>query len=161
MTKPILLNQLERFFPKICNLTPSPPALSIDPRQFPCNQTQESTFFRMISDFLSLVTIFVTLIWNCGYGHIYLRNPSSKTSFFVLCICLNINLTTKVLKTLRAVYRSSRPEVFSKKGVLKNFTKFTGKHLCQNLFFNRVAGLRPVTLLKKRLWHRSLPVNFL
>ena len=31
--------------------------------------------------------------------------------------------------------RSSRPEVFCKKGVLKNFAKFTGKHLCQSLFF--------------------------
>ena len=29
-----------------------------------------------------------------------------------------------------------------KKGVLRNFTKFTGKHLCQSLFFNKVAGLR-------------------
>ena len=37
--------------------------------------------------------------------------------------------------------RSSRPEVFSKKAVLRNFTKFTGKHLCQVLFFNKVAGL--------------------
>ena len=37
-----------------------------------------------------------------------------------------------------------------KKGVLKNFTKFTGKHLCQSLFFNKVAGLRPAALLKKR-----------
>ena len=37
------------------------------------------------------------------------------------------------------------PEVFCKKGVLKNFTKFTGKHLCQSLFFNKVAGLRPAT----------------
>ena len=27
-------------------------------------------------------------------------------------------------------------------------------------FFNKVTGLRPVTLLKKRLWHRCLPVNF-
>ena len=25
-------------------------------------------------------------------------------------------------------YRSSRPEVFCEKGVLRNFTKFTGKH---------------------------------
>ena len=33
---------------------------------------------------------------------------------------------------------SSCPEVFSKKGVLRNFTKFTGKHLCQSLFFNKV-----------------------
>ena len=35
---------------------------------------------------------------------------------------------------------SSRPEVFCKKGVLRNFAKFTGKHLCQGLFFNKVAG---------------------
>ena len=35
-----------------------------------------------------------------------------------------------------------------KKGVLRNFAKFTGKHLCQSLFFNEVAVLRPVTLLK-------------
>ena len=36
--------------------------------------------------------------------------------------------------------RSSRPEVFSKKGVLRNFAKFTWKLLCQSLFFNKVAG---------------------
>ena len=42
---------------------------------------------------------------------------------------------------------SSRPEVFCKKVVLRYFAKFTGKHLCQGLFFN------------KRLWHRCFPVN--
>ena len=47
--------------------------------------------------------------------------------------------------------RSSRPGVLCKKGALRNFSKFTGKHLCQSLFFNKVAGLRPATLLKKRL----------
>ena len=26
-----------------------------------------------------------------------------------------------------------------KKGALKHFAKFTGKHLCQSLFFNEVA----------------------
>ena len=36
-----------------------------------------------------------------------------------------------------------------KKGVLRTFVKFTGKHLCQSLFFNKVAGLRPC--LRKRL----------
>ena len=35
------------------------------------------------------------------------------------------------------------PGVIYKKGVLRNFTKFTEKHLCQSLFLNRVAGLRP------------------
>ena len=56
--------------------------------------------------------------------------------------------------------RSSRPEVFCIRGVLRNFTKFTGKHLCQTFLFNNVAGLRPATLLKKRLWRRCFPVNF-
>ena len=56
--------------------------------------------------------------------------------------------------------RSSRPEVFHKKGVLRNFAKCTGKQLCQSLFFNKVADLRPATVLKKRLWHRRFPVNF-
>ena len=56
--------------------------------------------------------------------------------------------------------RSSRLEVFCKKYILRNVTKFTGKHICQSLFFNKVAGLRPVTLFKKILWHRCFPVNF-
>ena len=41
-----------------------------------------------------------------------------------------------------------------------NFAKLIGKHLYQNLFLNKVAGLRPATLLKKRFWHRCFPVNF-
>ena len=40
------------------------------------------------------------------------------------------------------------PEVLCKKSVLKNFTNFTGKHLYLS-FFNRFAGLRPATLLKR------------
>ena len=47
--------------------------------------------------------------------------------------------------------KSSRPEVFCKKVVLRNFAELTGKYLCQSLFFNKFAGLRSATLLKKRL----------
>ena len=36
--------------------------------------------------------------------------------------------------------RNSCPEVFCEKGILRNFAKFTGKHQCQNLFFNKVAS---------------------
>ena len=46
-----------------------------------------------------------------------------------------------------------------KKVVLGNFAKLTGKRLCQSLFFNKVAGLRSATLLKKTLWHRFFPAN--
>ena len=43
---------------------------------------------------------------------------------------------------------------------LKHYAKYTEKHLCRSFFFNKVAGLRPTTLLKKRLWHRYYPGNF-
>ena len=45
---------------------------------------------------------------------------------------------------LKRNVKSSRSEVFCKKGILRNFTKFTGKHRRQSLFFNKVAGLRPL-----------------
>ena len=50
--------------------------------------------------------------------------------------------------------------MFFKVVVLKNFAKFTGTSLYQSPFFNKVAGLRPATLLTKRFWHRCFPVNF-
>ena len=43
-----------------------------------------------------------------------------------------------------------------KKGVPKNFTKFTGKHLCQSLFFRPQA----CNFIEKRLWLNSFPVHF-
>ena len=56
-----------------------------------------------------------------------------------------------LLSTLISINRSSRPEAFCRKGVLRNFVKFTGRQLCQSLFLNKVTGLRPATLLKKGL----------
>ena len=38
--------------------------------------------------------------------------------------------------------RSSHRRCSVRKGVLRNFAKFTGKHLRQSLFFDKVAGLR-------------------
>ena len=60
----------------------------------------------------------------------------------------------KLLYTEAVAQRCSVKKVF-----LEISQKFTGKHLCQSFFFNKVAGLRPATLLKKRLWHRCFPVN--
>ena len=47
-------------------------------------------------------------------------------------------ITTKYCFTTA---RSSHPGVFCRKGVLRNFAKFTGKHLCQSLFFNKKETL--------------------
>ena len=40
---------------------------------------------------------------------------------------------------------------FYKKSVLKNFAKFTGKHLCQSLVFNKLVGLSVQHYRKKDL----------
>ena len=58
---------------------------------------------------------------------------------------VNINFLSHNLFCL--LDRSSQQRCSVKRGALRNFAKFTGIHLCQILFFNKVAGLRPVTLL--------------
>ena len=57
-------------------------------------------------------------------------------------------------------FKGSLPEVFCRKDVLKDFAKFTGKHLCWSLFSNKFAGLKPATLLIKKFRHRCFPVIF-
>ena len=46
------------------------------------------------------------------------------------------------------------------KRCFKNFTKFTGKHLCWSLFYNKVTGMRFGILLKKRLNIMCFLVDF-
>ena len=43
---------------------------------------------------------------------------------------------------IRDVFQKQPPEMFCKKGALKNFAKFTGKYLCQSLFFIKLQALR-------------------
>ena len=57
----------------------------------------------------------------------------------------------------RIQLRSSRPEVFCKKGVLRNFAKFTW-NTCARVSF--LITLQAATLLKKRTWHRFVSANF-
>ena len=51
------------------------------------------------------------------------------------------------------LYKSSHQRCTIKKGVPRNFTKFTGNHLCQSLFFNKVADFRPKYL--RTTFHRT------
>ena len=66
----------------------------------------------------------------------------------------------KKISYLQCHFQKQPPEVFYEKRCSWNFTEFTVKHLCQSLSFHKVAELRPVTLLNKRIWHRCFPVNF-
>ena len=81
---------------------------------------------------------------------------SPRITTFISCSQLYFNYLHK----LPALHWSSHRKCSIEICVLENFTKFTGKHLCQSLFFNKVAGLRLSTLLKKRLWHKCFTVNF-
>ena len=51
--------------------------------------------------------------------------------------------------TVYAMYRSSHRRCSVKKVFFRNFTKSTGKHLCQSLLVNKVAGLKLQSLIKK------------
>ena len=64
---------------------------------------------------------------------------SFQGTFFTEHLLMAASLPTLCIAGRCSILRSSRPEEFCKKGVLRNFAKFTGKHLCQGLFFNKVA----------------------
>ena len=63
-----------------------------------------------------------------------------KVIMIVIIMILKIIIVTDNIKNNNNSSRSSRPEALCKKSVLKNLAKFIGKHLCQSLFFNKVAG---------------------
>ena len=67
---------------------------------------------------------------------------------------------TLIFKALKFTFACSHWSCSVHRGVLKTFAKFTRKHLCQSVLFNKVAGIRPATLLKRRPWHRCFYVNF-
>ena len=64
---------------------------------------------------------------------------SPRITTFISCSQLYFNYLHK----LPALHWSSHRKCSIEICVLENFIKFTGKHLCQSLFFNKVAGLSP------------------
>ena len=74
----------------------------------------------------------------------FLEPPNEYTQFTKVLILSNVEMLlfkTGKMTNKKQTQRSSRPDVFCKKGFLRNFAKFIGKHLCQSLYFNKVAGL--------------------
>ena len=65
------------------------------------------------------------------------------------------------IKELKKVRNRSSHRRFSLKKVFLEIWQNSQENTCARVsFFNKVASLRPATLLKKRLWHRRFPVNF-
>ena len=85
-------------------------------------------------------------IWRKLYSYIKSSRPAGpyvnlkKTERISDIDCGFLVYPTWICKCNRTYSRSSGLEVFCKNGALRNFAKFTGKHLCQSLIFNKVAG---------------------
>ena len=56
--------------------------------------------------------------------------------------------TTTSFLSISSTNRSSRLQMFFKIDVVKNFVKFTGKHLCWSLYLINLLVFRPAILLK-------------
>ena len=72
------------------------------------------------------------LVWNIYF-----------TFFLSVVDCTFYKSTIKsncILLLCHVRVRISPQELFCKKGIFRNFAKFTGKHLYQRLFFNKVVG---------------------
>ena len=81
--------------------------------------------------------------------------PKSNKAF--LC-----NLSKLGSRSIFYLHKSSCLEMFCSKVVLQNFAKLIGKHICQSLFFNKVAcfhspkGSRNESVKCKKLGHHLL-----
>ena len=72
--------------------------------------------------------------------------------------------TARRLLFFNRYYQNQPPEVFYKKGTLKIFSKFTGKHLCQRRFFNKLQAevcnfiekKTPAQVLSCEFWYKFL-----
>ena len=118
-----------------------------------------------VSDFVLLVCFFfiffipISIAW-CTVPRVIQKTISSFLIFSKIMYILKFSGTSLVEQSdCRVMYRSSHCRCSVRKGIFRNFAKFTENHHCQESFFIKVAGLRSTTLLKKRLWHRCFPVN--
>ena len=69
------------------------------------------------------------------------QNESILSSHQVIAHIKSLRVKKLYSALVIEINRSSRPDVFCKKGVVRNFAKLTGRHLCQGLSFNKVAAL--------------------
>ena len=103
-------------------------------------------------------------------------NDNGKTSLIFLVleqiIWKPLAVLQKILKKIIACFlwvtifknstinRSSHRRCSIKKGILKNFAKYIGKHLYQGLLCFSVPKYSSGLKLETRLWHGCFPVNF-
>ena len=94
--------------------------------------------------------------------HLSWRAFRGANSFFQVNLVFiadrHIGNTTGTPSKTRLKPQMQPLELFCKKGVLRNFADFTGKHLCWSFFLTELQEV--CNFIKKRLRHRSFPEEF-
>ena len=91
-----------------------------------------------VEDFISPVAVFLRESFQTLARKFLLCVPQKV---FRVYIFPNFVLVQHIVVQKLVKRRSSHRRCSLRKGVLRNFRKFTGKHLCQSLYFHKVAGL--------------------
>ena len=106
------------------------------------------SYFRKTPHLISLI--------GSEYVFYLIRSFQIQSAAIVIVLHAVVYVSGEFLKEMLIfTYRSSRLEVLCRKGVFRNFAKFTGKQSSESL----VPEPRPANLLKKRLWHTCFPLN--
>ena len=108
--------------------------------------------------FLLIVTYSVVFYWSADITATILRKIIEH--IFVEFSCDTDKMKKSLLAKDIRNNRSSHQRCSMYKGVFRNFAKFTVTHLCHSLFFNKVADLRPATLLKKKALAQMFSCEF-
>ena len=100
-------------------------------------------------------------MFSCEFGKIFKNTILQNTSGRLLLAkerWLQVKRSTKTYRILILIkpgnkikkhHRSTRPQMFFKTGVLKNFANFTGKHLCWSLFLIKLQVFQVCSFIKK------------
>ena len=93
-----------------------------------------------------------------NYWYVLLKKKTEKTEiddFLSFCLKFDMKEMRISFFYIKATLRSSRLQMFSQKGALKNFTVFTEKHPCWSLFLIKLQAF----ISEKKLQCKCFPVN--
>ena len=143
--------------PKACNFTKKESPVQVFPVKFA--KLLKTPFFDLIDKDLCWEIITTETVSNEASENqkkAFKKREIQALAGICLATATNLQIYVRSAKTAKQTCdnlerlfqrRSSRPQMFFKIGLFKNFAIFTKKHQCCSLFFNKVA--RPATLLKK------------
>ena len=92
--------------------------------------SQENTCVRALSNFIEKETL--PQVFSCEFCEIFENTYFIEHILTTASEWFELNCALRLREAIRS-FRNRRSEVFCKKSVLKNLTKFTGKHLCETL----------------------------